>query len=146
MTQCLQLHAVSYCSVLYDKWLLYKTACRILERMHSTIAGTNTLSTTIPLNQVIERCGGLADRRKLKEAAPRVAFYPKSDEKFASFCSAFPNAESFGESTQEGITPWRFMAGLSPSEVLTRPLSGGTVSYGTPSVCIFQSDCIASFC
>lgn len=69
--------------------------------------------------------GLLSCRRKLNAVPRRVAWYPGSREKAATFLKTFRNAEELGikhpagsDSTFEGkYIPWLFRPGLTPDEV-----------------------------
>ena len=74
------------------------------------------LTTTPPIHS---NCA-VRRRRKLGAAAPRVAYYPGSEGKAASFCRRFPDAEQFGDG-KGGAAPWRLQTGLTPDQVPPPP-------------------------
>ena len=78
-------------------------------------------------------------RRKLQEAQPRVAYYPGSAERAASFRGRFSDCEQLG-SSGNGVLPWLFAAGLSPSEVQL------TAAWRCPlSVAVLDLTCLYSW-
>ncbi len=55
-----------------------------------------------------------AVRGALKSAPARAAYYPGSQDRYAAFIQAHPEAERFGEE-RDGVIPWTLISGLDPS-------------------------------
>ncbi len=82
-------------------------------------AGFNcTASRVIVLARDWPQRAALMDRVRARFAAlpPRLAYYPGSQERFAAFQAAYPQAETFG-SPGKGELPWMLIPGLSPDAV-----------------------------
>ena len=82
-------------------------------------AGFNcTTSRVIVMARDWTQRAALMDRIKARLTAlpPRLAYYPGSQERFAAFQAAYPQAETFGR-PGAGELPWMLIGGLSPDAV-----------------------------
>jgi hypothetical protein len=70
-----------------------------------------------------------AMRRVLARVPPRHAWYPGAAERFDTFLSQHPEAETYGERA-DGALPWGFVAGLDPARQ-------DEICYTTESFCSF---------
>lgn len=79
-------------------------------------AGFNCNATRVVINhagwnqreQVLQAVRGV-----LQRTPTRAAYYPGSQDRYAAFLQAHPEAERLGE-TREGALPWTLIAGLDP--------------------------------
>ena len=76
-------------------------------------------------------------RSVLASVQPRVAYYPGAQGRYDSFVEAHPEAETFGERTDERL-PWTLIAGIDPADE-------GDICFSTEAFCsVFSETALAA--